>query len=282
MSTIIEKTVGNMEVVLEKYDSANEVAADCAAREMTSTCFNNMRKTTGTNGNWHGVGSYDEALELLRTGYQPTVEKLKKSLKISRTGYSKRIAFENNLTGFAPVVPLAMMSVPNCMIDMHMKPIKAKVLDVYYDMTAAWHVKSEKIIAAGQKLLSAIVALEQQGYRFNLYAIQSYTDSNHAYMLSTKVKSSSQPIDLKRISFPLTHVAYFRVIGFDWYSKCPKAKYLCGYGTSLLHTLGNGKKRSEFVKKVFGENATYFSCADMVETGADEQHITEVLTNGKN
>ena len=100
-------------------------------------------------------------------------------------------------------------------------------------MTASYSTKSESIINAGVKLLSAIVELEQQGYRFNLYAVQNYYSYGKGYILKVKVKDAMQPLDLKRVSFPLTHTGFFRVIGFDWYSKCPEAKYISGYGHSL-------------------------------------------------
>lgn len=281
MSTIIEKTVKvgaskTMKVMCERYNSANEVATDCEKRRITDSSFKDIKGTD--NWNWRGVESYENAMDLLRHGYQPTVDKLKDQMKISRQGNGKRISFVNNIVGANPVVPLAMMGVPNCMIDMQMRPIKCKVIDVYYDMTMSCGTKPEEIIANGQKLLGVILELERSGYRFNLYGVQSYCGSCDMDMLAVRVKSASQPIDLKRMSFPLAHVGFFRVIGFDWYSKTPKGKYRGEYGHALGYGLGDSEIKL-FAKNMFGDNAVYISAAKM--SGENSEHLKEVLTNEK-
>ena len=93
-------------------------------------------------------------------------------------------------------------------------------------------------------------------------------------MLVVKVKSSNKPLDLKRMSFPLTHTAFFRVIGFDWYSRCPKATYRSGYGHSLSHELGD-EQIKEFSKQILGDNAFYISGNEIMKR--DEKYIKEVL-----
>lgn len=264
--------------MIEKYDSAKEVADDCKTRPITDSRFDDYTKEKLNS--WHGVESYDQALNLLSYGYQPTVEKMKESLKVSVMGEIKRISFQNDIVGFAPVVPLAMMGVPNNMINMRMKPIKAKVIDVYYDMTCSSATKSDAIIKAGQNILGAIIELEKQGYRFNLYGVQSYTDGNSADILAVKIKSSNQPLDLKRISFPLTHTAFFRVIGFDWYSRCPKAKYRYSYGHAAYFEFMSDDELSEFGKEVFGKNAVYISA--MKIKNEDKSYLKGVFENVSN
>lgn len=281
MSTITEKTLKlgtrkTLTVMCERYNSANEVVWDCETRKITDENFKNMRKAD--EWTWRGVKSYDDAMNLMRYGYQPTVEKLKGAMKISRMGSGKRISFVNNIVGANPVVPLAMMGVPNCMVDMRMKPIKCKVIDVYYDMTMGAGTSPETIIENGQKLLGAILELERQGYRFNLYGVQSYCDNGSVDVLSVRVKSADQPIDLKRISFPLTHVGFFRVIGFDWYSKTPKGKYRWAYGRALAYEYDE-EELNTFAKGMFGNNALYISAVKINDE--TEEYLKGVLTNEK-
>lgn len=266
---------------VERYNSAMEVVNDCKTRAITNNRFNDMRKVDYDD--WRGVSSYEEALNFMRDGYQPTVEKLKQKVKSMRMGNGKRVSFKNNIVGVVPVVPLAMMGVPNNMIDMRMKPIKCKVIDVYYDMAVECSTSSQKIIECGQKLLGAIMELENAGYRFNIYAMQAYS-SDHgtdvdADVLLVKVKSSGQPLDLKRISFPLTHTAFFRVIGFDWYSKTPNGKYRGGYGHSL-YASSNQEECEAVIKNMFGENAVYFS--GRIIRDKDEKYLKEVLEDAGN
>lgn len=263
----------NYKVQVESYDSAMEVADKCNTRSLTSDRFEDMRSKCF--GGWDGVSSYDEAIDLLRNGYQPIVEDMRGEFKSNRTGIGGRFKFQNAVAGFAPVVPLAMMGVPNSMIDMRMKPIKTKVIDVYYDMTCSCGTTSEEIIENGKKLLGAIIELEAQGYRFNLYAVQTYCDKTDADMLVVKVKSSTQPLDLKRISFPLCHTAFFRVIGFDWYSKVPNGTYRIGYGHAAYHEFHDDM--NEFYRKLFGQNSVCFSRTAIMNQG--KEHIKEVMVN---
>lgn len=272
------KAFGNTNFNVEVFDSANEVVDVSARRQMTSSRFKDMRNPSNIDFGWTGVYSLGEALEIMKTGYQPTVDKMKTGIKANVQGQGKRISFFNDVVGYAPIVPLALQGVPTSMQNSYMKPIKAKVLNVYYDMTASWSTSKEAIIQAGQKLLAAIMELEMQGYKFNLYAIQSYYD-NGCDMLCTKIKSSNTPLDLKRISFPLTHTAYFRVIGFDWYSKTPNGKYRDAYGQALSYSFDE-KQMQEGFKEIFGSNCVVFSCAKVLKN--ETEHFKNVImTNAK-
>lgn len=278
--TSFQKTVkafGNEKFNVEVFESANEVVKVSGQRKVTDSNFHNFDAGYMPDGEWSGVRTFQEALDLMRDGYQPTVDKLKTGIKANVQGQGKRISFYNDVVGFQPIVPLALQGVPKCMVNSYMKPIKAKVLNVYYDMTASCSVSAEQILEAGQKLLAAIMELEMQGYKFNLYATQNYYRSGTgADMLCTKIKSSNTPLDLKRISFPLTHTAYFRVIGFDWYSKTPKGKFRSGYGSSVAYSFGEDKLKAGF-EELFGKNCIVFSAAKIINT--DTEHLKAVLEN---
>lgn len=285
MSKIFKKHISteshkNYNFHVESFDSAMEVYSTCLGRQVTNSHFDDMKsRNYKERGGWYGDGidSYDDAVNFLKTGYQPSVDVLKSKIKINRAGEAKRFAFENHVAGFAPIVPLALKGVPNSMINMTIRPIKTKVVDVYYDMTCSCGTKSSEILENGKILLSAIMELEMQGYRFNLYAMQSYSDGTSADIMTVKIKDASQPMDLKRMSYPLTHTAFFRVIGFDWYSKMPEGKYRDGYGHAMAYEFA-GKELDEAARKLLGNNVIYLSGTRIKHEG--EEHIKGVLTNG--
>lgn len=284
MSVIREyklKSANGYKIMCERYNSAAEVVADCKARKITNSRFNDMADGNlgGESKKWCGVDSYEQALEYLEKGYQPVVDKMKVAVRANLYGQGKRISFHNDVVGYAPIAPLAIMGVPNAMINSCMKPIKAKVIDVYYDGTFSCGVSSSNIINTGAKVIFTILQLEQQGYRFNLYQVQSYSDKDGCDMMCVKLKDSMQPIDLKRISFPLTHTAFFRVIGFDWYSKTPKGKYRAAYGHALCHEGKVKDKLDDMFKEMFGNNAVYVSGNSLLNKGDDgEKYLREVFT----
>lgn len=285
MSVIREYKVANgYKIMCERYNSAAGVVNDAKTRKITDTQFDNMAVNLGgEDSNWCGVKNYEEALKLLSEGYQPVVEKLKAEIKANVQGNAKRVSFTNDIVGYAPVVPLAIMGVPNAMINSHMTTIKTKVIDVYYDGTFHCGVSSDDILKTGAKLLSVIISLEQQGYRFNLYQVQGYADNNSCDMLVVKIKDAAQPLDLKRVSFPMTHTAFFRVIGFDWYSKTPHGKFRSAYGHALVDEGRVNKKIDEIAKTMFGENAVYISGEQLRQEGSRaEEYLKERFTKCKN
>ena len=264
-----------MKFNVEVFNSAGEVVDVSARRTITNENFHDFDKGYMPESEWCGnFKTFEEVKTAMREGYQPTVDKLKGAFKANLAGQAKRISFFNDVVGFAPIVPLALMGVPTAMQNSYMKPIKAKVIDVYYDMTCSWAVDSNDIIKAGQTLLGAILELEMQGYKFNLYATQSYADDSSCDMLCTKIKSSNTPLDLKRMSFPLTHTAYFRCIGFDWYSKTPKGKPRWGYGHGLPYDVDNDVLQALY-KELFGKNLVVFSAAKILKK--DKDHIKEAI-----
>ena len=268
---ITEKTINNavdgnktFKVMIESYNNTSEMLSDLKKRKITDSLFDDKSKESF--GMWEGVKTYSECLDYLNNGYQPTVDALKDSIKPTICGQGKRISFKNDIVGGNPIVPLAMMGIPNCMQNTVIKPIKAKVIDIYYDLTCAYSVSSKDIIEAGQKLIATILKFEQQGYKFNLYAVQTYSSYNDTDILVVKIKSSNQPLDLKRMSYSLTHTSFFRVLGFDWYSRTPKGTYRSAYGMNISAIADyNSDKLSALTKKIFGNNSIFLSAMIMMK-----------------
>lgn len=259
---------------MEVYGSAQEVAEHLETRQMTSSSF----EDTFRSGRRSFIGATkEETFRMLREGYQPTVDALKGSVKVNCS--HKRFKSFNDVVGFQPIIPNAIMGLPNSMVNSSMAPIKTKVLDIYYDMTVSAWVDSDDLIKAGQKMLGVILEMEAKGYRFNLYVCQTYGDGKGCDMLCVKVKSANQPFDLKRMSFPVSHTAFFRGIGFDWYSKFPLGTYRSGYGTPMYYLKSQDEIKGEF-KRLFGHGATYFSAQTIVKKKDEaEDYVKGVLTN---
>ena len=257
---------------VEFYGSANEMADDLVNRKRSDHRFEDDEYE---DRSFVGA-SRDEAYKMLRSGYQPVVDSLKEKIKIY--GKDKRFKSHNDVVGFAPVVPNAIMGLPKSMVNNVIKPIKTKVIDLYYDMTASCAIDSDDIIKAGEKMLSVILAMEAAGYRFNLYTTQNYYDDcNGCDMVCVKVKSANQPFDLKRMSFPAAHTAFFRGIGFEWYSKFPIGRYRYGYGHSIFREKEREEVQEEY-RRLFGDNIFCFSATDIIREGDEaDEYIRRIL-----
>lgn len=266
-----------LNVHAEFYESADEVIEDCRTLPIR---HKNYEVDHRCDKEWTGVATYDEALALLRDGYTPVIDAFKSELN-KVTAYGPRFAFENNVHGFAPIVPLVLKGIPTCMYNMTMRTIKAKVLDICYDMGITGGFSPEQVLEAGKTVLGAVLELERLGYRINLYAVQRHFDRGEKALdfMCVKVKSSNTPLDLKRMSYPLIHPSFFRVIGFDWQSKSPIARYLgSGRGRAFAPTHSKEDVR-KIAHAIFGKQATYISAESLIEEHCDKEKLKEMFTD---
>lgn len=260
----------------ELYNTVNEMVDLLNTRKMTSNSFTDQR-TKHHDKDWAGVGSYDEAIDLLHNGWQSAVDKLKEGISANYVGEGKRITFNNDVVGYAPIVPLALQGVPQSMLNHQMKAIKAKVIDIVYNIAVSCSFTPKDILENGKNLLTAVLGLEQEGYKINIYAMQAYSSRNNCDMLLIKIKDSRQPMDLKRMSFPLTHPAFFRVIGFDWYSKVPGGIYRASYGQPISYNLGVESAKNVIREFCGNDKAVVFFGQEM--KGKSVDYIKEVIKN---
>lgn len=281
MSVIFTKTHKGYTANVEVYDSVMDVVRDCKTRSIIDSRFSDIRCDKTMSRDWEGVETYDDALRLMNDGWNEQVKGLQQTLTKIKTVEQKRISFQNEIQGFAPIVPLAILGVPNAMINMRMTQIKSKVISIYYNMAVNAGNSAKTIIANGRKIVEAVVKLENSGYRVNLYALQAYAGGGHdsdCDILAIKVKSANQPLDLKRICFPVMHPAMFRVIGFDWQNKFPNGKYRFGRGRALTDVIGENKAQ-ELVRAVFGNEAVYLMATTVQNN--DASYIVDVLKGEK-
>lgn len=253
----------------EIYTNINDMLADLKGRKPFELYFANMEKEK-LMLDWHGVKSYKEALSLLDNGYDLAMLEMKKEINIKASRYvcgqQKRYSFHNDVVGFQPIVPLALQNIPTSMVNFSVKKVKSKVIDIYYEMAYPWNVAATEIVRIGVNLIKWIYQLEMQGYRVNLYSVETFTDSSSADVLCVKVKDSNRPLDIRRISFPIAHVAFFRVLAFDWYSKFPLSKWRERYGYAL-YTKKEYEHAQRIIKGIFGRNAIYIPGAMINKKG---------------
>lgn len=253
--------IGNNRVTFnaEIFNGTNELIETCMNREVTKDFKeDSLGGSRDGKASWTGATS-KEVIEYLKHGWSGGIKPLKETLKAaSHNVGEKRYKTKNSVVGFQPIVPLAIMGLPESMLTTEVKQIKSKVIELYYDCTISAINSSEQILENGQKVMRAVLSLEQAGYRVGLNAIQTYYDWRNADMLLVKVKGANQPLDLKRVLFPMMHPGFFRVVGFGWYERCPSATYRSGYGHALSYDYEEEDVTDAF-KRMLGHNAIYMS-----------------------
>lgn len=259
----------------EIFNSTMELVDACNTRAITSSRFDDERKKEHDKS-WAGVATYDEALKLMNDGWSEKVKELDATVnKCKQRQSDKRISFKNDVHGFAPIVPLAILGVPNAMINTSVKSIKTKIVDVYYNINSGFMVSKDEMFKNGQKIVEMVLMLENCGYRVSLNVVYSSTEGKSGDTLIVNIKKASQPLDLKRICFPTMHAAMLRVIGFDWITKFPIGTYRCGLGCSWARNVGVEKAR-ELFKKTFGEEAVFIDARELLESEGVEPLLEEI------
>lgn len=231
---------------------------------------------------WHdedwcgGVDSTEEAVRMLYGGWEDKVPEARLRIReVEKTLPKNSRAIKNAVVGFAPVVPLAIMGVPECMSSDARKPVKSRVISIYYDFGATFGVSAEDLTWAGMRALAEIVKLEKTGYRVRLFGVHWQSNEYHGNAAVVKLKSEYAPIDLKRMLFPMVHPAYFRIIHLGWYNRCPTKKYIQTCGCSIYNR--PQREVDAIIEQCFGPKAIYISAAKMISRKYSEEYVDNYL-----
>ena len=105
------------------------------------------------------------------------------------------------------------------------------------DSTFSASTGTEEVIDYYSKVFAYIVDLEKNGVRCRIETLISLSEegTKKCHVLKVLTKDESQPIDMKRSTFPIMHPAMLRVFGFDWYERLPGAQHIGGYGRAFHH-----------------------------------------------
>lgn len=122
----------------------------------------------------------------------------------------------NDYVGFTPNVPNYILGVPQDMIGNIPKPVTTKILNLGIVASVACACSSNQLHQLGLTVSTVIDNLEKQGYRCNLYLIYVVKCDNENSIFCLKLKSDSEPLNMKKLVFPLCSSGMFRRIGFYW------------------------------------------------------------------
>lgn len=161
-----------------------------------------------------GTENYEEAENLLLHGWEHGTKRL--SNVKAKTQVSTKYKTVYSMQGYQACVPRYLQGMPDSMVTK--KPIasKNKVITINKNIGYTANITTEQIIKESEKVLNLVKALESKGYRVNLYAVSYCKEGlgEERNLLRVKIKQSSQPLNLKQVSFPLVNPSMLRRIVF--------------------------------------------------------------------
>ncbi len=288
---VVQKTInlsGNTrKMYYEQFNSYDEYWRIVEQRERTNSHDESRNVLTKKfEKNWYGVSTYKEAKELLVNGWGQKVSKiqnaLKKEIELCDT---KRVARAfSNVCGFMPIVPNAIIGLPNCMIDTRKDLKKTRVIKIMIEIGCCCQYDSDEIIDYFSKVLARIYALEKSGYRCRIEVLSTFSSPEKEYTEtvvghSILIKSENQLFDTKRMAFPIAHSAMLRVFGFGWENSLPidyNSYHTYGLGRAYERWPRNARKEFEEQLNENGEKIIVLTMGDDL----DEIFGKGVINNG--
>ncbi len=230
MKRVVFESFSNIEYFLNTIDSRVENSV----YHGTGICDSKSGSKSFT-----GTDSWEESLDLMRTGYVEGMEKLKNDLLNSvnpRTTSTCKNISTVDIVGFAPLVANAIIGMPKSMINSKKINTPSKVISIFYNPIDNGGVDSGRFVTAGAHLLSLIIQLEKGGYRVSLSIVSAFCTSKQKSIASVPIKDHRSKINPLKVSYPILHPSFFRRQMFRWLETNPDVEdevYRGTYGEPL-------------------------------------------------
>lgn len=267
----------------ESFDSITQMLATLDKRSVNSVFASKSNLTSqATNDiSFHGTKNYAEAVELIRYGWEEPVKELKgelSKLQAKSNVTTQKARPRNSVVGYAPCVPAAIMGLPESMIATERVPSKVKAVSIIYANTDAGSANRSEYLKAGAAVLKLINDLELKGYRVRLVCeFKAAIEGSEVHVARVVIKDWKQPLDLKKIAFPIAHSSMQRRIGFRHLETIPgiqNSSWKYSYGGNLARTWGYDKQVTEYKANGLLNENEYFITKQLV---GDCKHDTEKL-----
>lgn len=251
--------------VIERFSSLDEYLSAIGSRPMNDVFKHDSpssERKESSSSSFTGTRDYGESVELIRNGFKEGLTKMiqdgNERLNLKTRG--PKAMPSSSPVGYAPIVPNALLGLPNSMISTKHVNMKSKVLSICYDMGASCGVSVDEILSAGRHLLELIDLLEKNGYRVALWVGCFFCSSEQVCAPFVKVKTDRQPMNPLKIAYPILHASYLRRQGFKWLETNPKVSdngLLSGYGKPLRHFFEGDRRKYLLENGVIDSNCFF-------------------------
>lgn len=239
-----------MKIIRENFNSIQEMLNILNERKNNNVMKDKFDSQGKDSPGWYGTNSYEEAEELITKGYIEILDEIKAGIKFDASENSKIIP-ENNVFGYIPNVPNAMMNLPKSMIYAKRIPRKINTVDLVYCPVGAAFTMAQEFIDNGIKVLNVINSLEKNNIRVSLKVALKCSEAGNEMTLATvTLKDFKEKLNLQKICFPIAHPSMLRRFGFKWLETTPEL-------TNYSWTNGYGRSTTKYPKMkeiIFGLN----------------------------
>lgn len=236
------------------FKSIGSMVKYCKEAKTNKLVWPDEYDESSSSGGYHftDTHSYKEAEDLLLNGWEDGSKKLTKSLKLANAKLQQKDVKRsiNDIVGFQPNVPRYLQGIPTNMINKKNVKQNQKVITLTKSICYSAKVNKNDILEDSVKFLQIVQEIEKKGIRVNVYTIFHAIKDNEEILIRTKIKSSSERLNISKMSFPLLHPSFLRRIIFKVMEKEQRVVngWKIGYG------IPQGKHET---KKLLDKNEYY-------------------------
>lgn len=182
--------------------------------------------------------NFNEALELLRHGWDDMAKKIENNMKLIASEVAPKTTNRQqfNVAGFQASVPRYLQGIPTSMIDQKKVQTKQKVITIVKHIGYLGNVSEETIIENSIKALQIVKKIEAKGYRVNLDVLSPAEAGHERAVCRIRIKAAAERMNISKIAFPIVHPDMLRRMVFRFREAHPDIKssrWKGGYGSTI-------------------------------------------------
>ena len=221
-----------------------------------------------------GTANFEEADNLRRKGDKKSLAILN-DYKIKFDKYIQynngyKIKQRNDIHGFVPIVPNAIIGLPLSMINQTREAKKVKGIDILYNVSIGCGTSTDDIARKGAIMLSLIDALERKGFRVNLKVGSVTMKGNTVHGVTTTMKRHDEPLNIRKLAYYLVNPSCLRRTFFKLKETISELTDVTndGYGSSSKFD-----KQREKLKAIYGEQLRIVDSSIMQNTDISDDEL---------
>ena len=265
-----------MKYIFENFKNIYEFEKTLKARPVKEIFQKEIASADTKDFDFYQTKDFDEAETLLKDGWNPQIDYIKKELNKFAVGvnrsYNKQI---KSIAGFAPCVPNAIRGVPKSMISTKKVEKKQRTVHLVINNCTRGSTSGEALMKSGLLFMKLAMLLEKNNIRTKIDVVpkMSKTDTG-IFGCSVTIKDYKQPFNISKIAYPLAHVSFFRRHGFRWWETidAPMNENALGYGKSIMF-LDKSEKQKYLKYASLTDNILYVDYQDALDAGNDLEKL---------
>lgn len=225
-----------------------------------------------------GTASFEQADNLRRKGDKKSLAMLNEyKIKFDKyiqynNGY--KIKQRNDIHGFVPIVPNAIIGLPLSMFNQSREAKKVKGIDIFFNVSIRCSTGTKDIARKGAIMLSLIDALERKGFRVNLKVGSVSMKGDTVHGVITTMKRYDEPLNIRKLAYYLVNPSCLRRTFFKLKESISELTDVTndGYGTN-----NKFDKQRKRLKGIYGEQLKIVDSSIMENTDISDDKLFEKM-----